>query len=140
MRQAASDGVREAPRHEIAGGEAPRVRLALWGFEACCSADGRAGGLQQGAEAARASGRMWWEALRAGHCRRLSEPGGSDEARGVVAGSEPAGRIGSGAVRWRSHDVSILITTGVGRCLGSQPRAKTSMTIMRPPQQGHGQA
>jgi hypothetical protein len=97
VRLARADGVREASRHEIAGCEAAAVRLALWGFEACCSADGRAGGVQQGAEAARASGRMWWEALRAGHCRRLSEPGGSHEARGVVAGSEPAGRTGSGA-------------------------------------------
>ena len=40
--------------------------------------------------------------------------------------------------RW-SHDVSILIGAGagagagVGRCLGSQPRSKVSMTIMRPP-------
>jgi hypothetical protein len=36
-----------------------------------------------------------------------------------------------------AHDVSIL--TGVGRHLGSQPRANTSMTIMRAPQQGHGE-
>ena len=27
---------------------------------------------------------------------------------------------------------------GDGLCLGAWPRAKTSMTIMRPPQQGHG--
>jgi hypothetical protein len=43
--------------------------------------------------------------------------------------------------RWRRyHDVSILIAAGggEGRCLGSQPRAKVSMTIMRPPQHGHG--
>src|SRR6266498_3826189 len=41
--------------------------------------------------------------------------------------------------RW-SHDVSILIAAGagVGRCFGSQPRAKVSMMIMRPPQHGHG--
>ena len=35
--------------------------------------------------------------------------------------------------RWRRyHDVSILIGAGagVGRCFGSQPRAKVSMTIM----------
>src|SRR4030095_1752089 len=34
--------------------------------------------------------------------------------------------------RW-SHDVSILIAAGagVGRCVGSQPRSKVSMTIMR---------
>jgi hypothetical protein len=37
--------------------------------------------------------------------------------------------------------VSILIGAGVGvgRYLGSHPRANTSMTIMRPPQRGHGQ-
>ena len=43
--------------------------------------------------------------------------------------------------RWRRHhEVSILIAAGagVGRCFGSQPRAKVSMMIMRPPQQGHG--
>jgi hypothetical protein len=36
--------------------------------------------------------------------------------------------------------VSILIATGagVGRCCGSQPRAKVSLIIMRPPQEGHG--
>src|ERR1700731_3962337 len=39
--------------------------------------------------------------------------------------------------RW-SHDVSIPIGAVVGRCLGSQPGAKVSMTIMRPPQHGHG--
>src|ERR1700722_887102 len=36
-----------------------------------------------------------------------------------------------------SHEVSILL--GVGRHLGSQPGAKTSMTIMRAPQREHGQ-
>jgi hypothetical protein len=36
-----------------------------------------------------------------------------------------------------AHDVSVL--PGAGRHFGSQPRAKTSMTIMRAPQCGHGQ-
>ena len=38
------------------------------------------------------------------------------------------------------HEVSILTAagTGVGRCFGSQPRAKVSMMNMRPPQPGHG--
>src|SRR5712691_5300351 len=36
------------------------------------------------------------------------------------------------------HEVSILIAAAVARYFGSQPRAKVSMTIMRPPQQGHG--
>ena len=42
---------------------------------------------------------------------------------------------------WRQHhEVSILIAVAadVGRCFGSQPRAKVSMMIMRPPQHGHG--
>jgi hypothetical protein len=45
-----------------------------------------------------------------------------------------------GVDQWRRHhDVSILIAAGgVGRCLGSQPRAKVSMMIVRPPQHGHG--
>jgi hypothetical protein len=33
--------------------------------------------------------------------------------------------------------VSILITLS-GRVRGEQPRSKVSMTIMRPPQHGHG--
>ena len=39
-----------------------------------------------------------------------------------------------------AHEVSILITggVGVGRCAGSQPRAKVSMMSMRPPQHGQG--
>jgi hypothetical protein len=36
-----------------------------------------------------------------------------------------------------AHDVSILLD--LGRHLGSQPRANTSMTIMRPPQRAQGQ-
>jgi hypothetical protein len=36
-----------------------------------------------------------------------------------------------------AHEVSILL--GAGRHFGSQPGAKTSITIMRPPQCGHGQ-
>src|SRR6516225_9225607 len=36
-----------------------------------------------------------------------------------------------------SHDVSTVL--GIGRQLGSRPRANTSITIMRAPQRGHGQ-
>src|SRR6266700_8400174 len=38
----------------------------------------------------------------------------------------------------RHHEVLILISGGggEGRCFGSQPRPKVSMTIMRPPQHG----
>jgi hypothetical protein len=35
-----------------------------------------------------------------------------------------------------AHDVSILLS--IGRHLGSQPRANTSITIMRPPQRAQG--
>ena len=43
--------------------------------------------------------------------------------------------------RWRRHhEVSILIAAvpDAGRCFGSEPPAKVSMMIMRPPQQRHG--
>jgi hypothetical protein len=39
--------------------------------------------------------------------------------------------------RWNRHDVSILM---VGAWRDPQPASKVSMTIMRPPQQGHGVA
>jgi hypothetical protein len=60
-------------------------------------------------------------------------------SREIAAGAEPAHRNGKAATSTGglAHDVSILI--GVGRHLGSQPRANTSMTIMRAPQRGHGQ-
>src|SRR5580704_19431197 len=50
-------------------------------------------------------------------------------------------RIGSGKVgtitNYLAHELSN--PAGVGRQLGSQPRANVSMTIMRAPQCGHGQ-
>src|SRR5256885_3831159 len=58
----------------------------------------------------------------------------------IAAGVEPAHWEGEGRNAHRkslAHDVSIL--PGVGRHLGSRPRANTSMTIMRAPQQGHGE-
>ena len=58
--------------------------------------------------------------------------------REIAAGVEPAhwnGKAATLAGRL-AHDVSILIS--VGRQLGWQPRANTSMTIMRAPQHGHG--
>ena len=59
--------------------------------------------------------------------------------RGIAAGVEPVQRNGKAAVLagGLAHDVSLVV--GVGRHLGLQPRAKTSMTIMRSPQRGHGQ-
>src|SRR6266576_3353396 len=61
-------------------------------------------------------------------------------SREIAAGVEPAHWEGEGRNAHRkslAHDVSTL--PGVGRHLGSQPRANTSMTIMRAPQQGHGE-
>src|SRR6516164_8004294 len=60
-------------------------------------------------------------------------------SREIVAGVEPAHWTKQAATLTGglAHDVSILL--GVGRHLGSQPRANTSMTIMRAPQREHGQ-
>src|SRR5439155_20124951 len=60
-------------------------------------------------------------------------------SRGIAAGVGPARRNGEFAMltEGRAHDVSIL--PGIGRHLGSQPGAKVSITIMRPPQRGQGQ-
>jgi hypothetical protein len=53
--------------------------------------------------------------------------------RGAGATEREGGALTGGLV----HDVSFAV--GVGRHLGSQPRANTSITIMRAPQRGHGQ-
>jgi len=60
-------------------------------------------------------------------------------SREIAAGVGPAHRNGEVATLkgGLAHDVSTLL--GIGRHLGSQPRANTSITIMRPPQRGHGQ-
>src|ERR1700724_241424 len=60
-------------------------------------------------------------------------------SRGIAAGVGPAHRNGEAATLTRclGHDVSILLV--IGRHLGSQPGAKVSITIMRPPQRGQGQ-
>ena len=59
-------------------------------------------------------------------------------SRAIAAGIKPVQWNGKSRNVHRSvvHDVSILV--GVGFHLGSQPRANTSMTIMRAPQRGHG--
>ena len=58
--------------------------------------------------------------------------------REIAAGVEPVHRNEKQTrLSDLAHEVSILL--GVGRHLGSQPRAKTSITIMRAPQRGHGQ-
>jgi hypothetical protein len=47
---------------------------------------------------------------------------GEHRMREIDAGGEPADRIGIVAVRSPSHEVSIRGKTGVGRCLGCEPR------------------
>ena len=71
------------------------------------------------------------------------EPGmGRNKTSGNVPGRRPVCETGGFAASnpSRRHDVSILIGVGagVGRYVGSQPRAKTSMMIMRAPQRGQG--
>ena len=74
-------------------------------------------------------------------CAVLDVSIGGHRAQGTDAGDGPARRLGSDAIRERRHDVSIRISGMAGGWyLGFEPRAKTSMTIMRPPQQGHGRA
>src|SRR5208337_1309350 len=60
-------------------------------------------------------------------------------SREIAAGVEPMQLNGKAAAlrEGLAHDVSNL--PGVGRRLGWQPAANTSITIMRPPQHGHGQ-
>src|ERR1700738_2750412 len=68
--------------------------------------------------------------------RALTDAAGWSE---IATGVEPAHRTRKTETLTGGlgHDVSILL--GVGRQVGWQPRANTSMTIMRPPQYGHGQ-
>src|SRR6185437_16837452 len=59
-------------------------------------------------------------------------------SRAGAAGAEPVPleREAARPTGGLAHDVSILL--GIGRHLGSQPRANTSITIMRAPHRGHG--
>ena len=59
-------------------------------------------------------------------------------SREITAGIEPARRNGKVATLTvgLGHVSTVL---GIGRQRGSQPRANTSITIMRAPQRGHGQ-
>src|SRR5436190_22114957 len=67
---------------------------------------------------------------------------GRNNTSGNVPDRRPVYKTGGFAASnpSRRHDVSILIGVGagVGRYIGSQPRAETSMTIMRAPQRGQG--
>ena len=136
-------GVGEAPRHEVAGNLAVGVQRALWRLrpDALVAIDVPAhrrvaGPLAQGRQGAcvSLSGGMTGQHR---HSVTLEDDRGTSSGG---AGREPACAGRGAAAHRRAHDVSILITAigGDGRCLGICPRSKTSMTIMRPPQHGHG--
>ena len=133
-------GVREAPRHEIAGCRSPTALLALWGLEVCSGASDRAHGCEQRLGSAQDGIRMRCDRVTVRCFGCFDRRAGGHRAQGTDAGDGPARRLGSDAIRERRHDVSIRISGMAGGWyLGFEPRAKTSMTIMRPPQ-GHGRA
>jgi hypothetical protein len=60
-------------------------------------------------------------------------------SREIAAGVGPAHRNGEVATLKAVWLIDVSTLRGIGRHLGWQPRANTSITIMRPPQRGHGQ-
>jgi hypothetical protein len=127
----------------------PRVRQSLWGFAA---------GNWVGGDSLRRASCPDRRALRCGSrslcsliglgwclCALRIRPIGRYRASEIEAADWPTRLIddNANAAAMLGHDVSILLTTDVGRggpALrrdGSEPRAKTSMTSMRLPQQGH---
>ena len=136
-------GVQKAPRHEVAGSLAPAGQRALWGFDFRAGHDGgreagarRPGWVWRGDLEACNGGSRW---SRGPYQRAIGSLIGMVVPREIAASVEPAHRSENVATLTGglAHDVSILL--GVGRHVGSQPRAKTSITIMRAPQCGHGQ-
>jgi hypothetical protein len=86
------------------------------------------------------SGSVQWASrwLRGAYQRAIGSVIGAIWPREAAADGAPAHRNEKLTLTdGLTHDVSIL--PGVGRHLGLQPRAKTSMTIMRAPQCGQGQ-
>jgi hypothetical protein len=136
-------GVLKAPRHEVAGSLAPTVPRVLWGFDFRADDDGGrdAGTRRPGSVCAREPGSAQWRSRRSRgrYQRAIGSLIGVIVPRKIATGVAPAHRNEQGVTLTGglAHDVSILL--GVGRDLGSQPRAKTSITIMRAPQCGHGQ-
>ena len=107
-----------------------------------CALNACSGSDQGGDEAVRsiATGRIG--VTRRGLIDRAVVDGGA-RASMVIAGREPTKQKCSPAIlpcAELDHDVSILIMVGdaAGRWRGEQPRSNVSMTIMRPPQHGHG--
>ena len=120
----------------------PGWAAALWGFVVSDDLDGGRNTARKrpGCVDTR-GGRLQWPSRQAlgGHQRALGALITVIGSREISAGVEPAHRNGKVAMLTvgLSHDVSTVL--GIGRHLGSQPRAKASITIMRAPQRGHGQ-
>ena len=142
MPRAPAAGVQKAPRHEVAGSLAPAVPRALWGFDFRAGGDGGcdAGTRRPAWVCTREPGRVQWVSPSSRRPYRLAIGSliGVIGPREIAAGGPPAHRNGKSATLTGglAHDVSILL--GEGCHLGSQPRAKTSITIIRAPQCGHG--
>ena len=107
-------GVREAPRHEIAGGGALLARLALWRFEPSSSVEREARCRLYGPELSDAAAATPCEMILARCFKRPYRLNICHVASWIDAGGAPATSIGSCAVRKPRHDVSSLIITGVG--------------------------
>ena len=123
-------------------GEAAQVPLALWGFEA--RADARREARRQPPRQSRPN-RTARSALNTASTLPFGGAGGlmvPHGVSGIDAGGEPVRAFWNGAIKACRHEVSILITGGLGagRCLGSLPRSNVSMTSIQPPQQGQGRA
>ena len=122
------------------GAGQPGGQPALWGFHFRADYDGRReAGAMAARIAVRAAGGRAQQDLGGGVGRIKRRAGrliGLVLPRGTAAGaSQCTGK------RRRAQAVRLMMcrpAVGVGRHLGSQPRAKTSMTIMRAPQRGHG--
>ena len=120
----------------------PGWAAALWGFVVSDDLDGGRNTARKrpGCVDTR-GGRLQWPSRQAlgGHQRALGALITVIGSREISAGVEPAHRNGKVAMLTvgLSHDVSTML--GIGHHLGSQPRAKASITIMRAPQRGHGQ-
>ena len=110
-------GVREAPRHEIAGSLAPSAQRALWGFEPCATLDSQrrlfAADAMGGLEGSWSPERGVNDVLQSGRSVFDSLIGGYG-ASGCLTGSGPAATAAwrSDSEATRAHDVSILIAPG----------------------------
>ena len=147
--QTQTAGLRKPPKDETARDRSEAVPRTpgLWGFD-----DG--GGVRGGSAARREKGcerrqSMWRSAPKvSAHSdlngavvekrdqgRHWARAAAAKDRSAVEVDSVRASQGGDG-----DHDVSILMAPGGarGRCRGERPRSKISMTIIRPPQQGHG--